>query len=884
MRNFTHKIRTAIIGVGLLFSAVSPTITHAAFIVPQGGTGIITATAHGLLLGNGVNPFNVTGAGSSGQVLTSNGASADPTFQAITGTITSATAPISFSAGVISIVKADSTHDGYLSSTDWNTFNGKGSGTVTSIATNNGLTGGTITGSGTIGLATISANSVLGNITGASGVPTSVATSSLFQTASVSNSGLLSSTDWSTFNSKISGNQTITLSGDVSGSGTTAITTAIGSNKVTVGMLAQAAANTILGNKTGATANITAFATSTLGIAISDTTGTLALNRGGTGVTSFTGNQILYTNAAGSALLTAATSSLNIGGNAGTATALAANGTNCSAGSYPLGVDASGNSESCTVAGTGTVTSVGLSDSNSTLTIGSTPVTTSGTITATLNLGHSNAWTALQSFANASTSLASHTGKTWFGGTSTTTIDSIGSIVLPSAASLTLTGKADGCANFASGVLGSSGTACGTGSGGGGLASSTLSGAWTPGNVAYVVSNAAVGSVGTTTFTPNADFSTTGTIGAFVGGANSTLAFNLAATHVWTALQSFALSSTTLASVTSKLYVGGTATTTIDSAGNTAVAGTLNVTGATTLATSLTGIVKAASGVISAAAVNLASGDVTGILPIANGGTATSTGGVTGGVDYFDGSKITNNFGLVYSGSNVGIGTTTSPYPLEIASSSASQLALSDGSATSNQWAFRNSGGTLYIGTSSPSTYATSTQSAIQVTSQASTQFGIGTSTPWRTLSVTGTVGFDGLSAAAGTVDGVCFNVTTKEIQVNSLANCTVSSARYKHDIQPLAIDATQAVLALVPSSFVYNGKTTEQYGFIAEQVASTSPILAGYDSEGKPSTIDDIGIVSVVVKALQNVIHHQDDQDARITALEEEVAALKEQRPMCHI
>jgi hypothetical protein len=34
--------------------------------------------------------------------------------------------------------------------------------------------------------------------------------------------------------------------------------------------------------------------------------------------------------------------------NAGTATALAANGTNCSSGSFPLGVDASGNSESCT--------------------------------------------------------------------------------------------------------------------------------------------------------------------------------------------------------------------------------------------------------------------------------------------------------------------------------------------------------------------------------------------------------------------------------------------------------------------------------------------------------------------------------------------------------
>ena len=42
-------------------------------------------------------------------------------------------------------------------------------------------------------------------------------------------------------------------------------------------------------------------------------------------------------------------------GNAGTATALAANGTNCSAGNYPLGVDASGNAENCTLAATGIV-------------------------------------------------------------------------------------------------------------------------------------------------------------------------------------------------------------------------------------------------------------------------------------------------------------------------------------------------------------------------------------------------------------------------------------------------------------------------------------------------------------------------------------------------
>lgn len=50
----------------------------------------------------------------------------------------------------------------------------------------------------------------------------------------------------------------------------------------------------------------------------------------------------------------------------------------------------------------------------------------------------------------------------------------------------------------------------------------------------------------------------------------------------------------------------------------------LTVTGTTTLDSGLTGPVKAASGVISASAINLTS-EVTGVLPIANGGTGSAT-------------------------------------------------------------------------------------------------------------------------------------------------------------------------------------------------------------------------------------------------------------------
>jgi len=79
------------------------------------------------------------------------------------GTVTSVTgtAPVVSSGGAtpaISMAAATTSVSGYLTSTDWNTFNGKGSGTVTSVAVSGGTTGlttsgGPITTSGTITLA-----------------------------------------------------------------------------------------------------------------------------------------------------------------------------------------------------------------------------------------------------------------------------------------------------------------------------------------------------------------------------------------------------------------------------------------------------------------------------------------------------------------------------------------------------------------------------------------------------------------------------------------------------------------------------------------------------------------------------------------------------------
>ncbi len=55
--------------------------------VPEGGTGQTTLAADGVLIGNGTGGITVTAAGNAGEVLTSNGAGSDPTYQAAGGTV-----------------------------------------------------------------------------------------------------------------------------------------------------------------------------------------------------------------------------------------------------------------------------------------------------------------------------------------------------------------------------------------------------------------------------------------------------------------------------------------------------------------------------------------------------------------------------------------------------------------------------------------------------------------------------------------------------------------------------------------------------------------------------------------------------------------------------
>jgi hypothetical protein len=165
------------VGVAPAYGKIGLT-THVSGTLPvaNGGTNsTATPTAGGVAYGTGT-AYAVNTAGTSGQVLTSAGAGAPTWTTPTTGTVTSVTgtAPVVSSGGstpAISMAAATALVSGYLTSTDWATFNGKGVGTVTSVGgtgTVNGITlTGTVTSSGSLTLGgTLSGVSLTSQVSG----------------------------------------------------------------------------------------------------------------------------------------------------------------------------------------------------------------------------------------------------------------------------------------------------------------------------------------------------------------------------------------------------------------------------------------------------------------------------------------------------------------------------------------------------------------------------------------------------------------------------------------------------------------------------------------------------------------------------------------------
>jgi hypothetical protein len=119
----------------------------------------------------------IPNSGLTNSAITINGSSVSLGGSVSVGTVTSVTgtAPVVSSGGAtpaISMAAANTTTDGYLTSTDWNTFNGKGVGSVTSVSGTGTVSGislsGTVTSSGNLtlgGSLNLSSPPIIGNTT-----------------------------------------------------------------------------------------------------------------------------------------------------------------------------------------------------------------------------------------------------------------------------------------------------------------------------------------------------------------------------------------------------------------------------------------------------------------------------------------------------------------------------------------------------------------------------------------------------------------------------------------------------------------------------------------------------------------------------------------------
>ena len=349
-----------------------------ALTINSSGTATFANTISGSITGNSgtadkVNhaiTFAATGGASAGAIF--DGSSAKTIDYHTVGaqvagtyvTSVSGTSPISVTSGTtpqVSISQASGTTNGYLSSTDWTTFNNKSNtnGTVTSVTGNGVISVATGTTTPSISISQASGTTsgylsstdwtIFNNKTSNTGTVTSVAALTLtatgtditstvanssttpvitlnVPTASATNRGLLSSTDWTTFNNKSNTNGTVTsitasttpvnglsLSGGViTSTGTVAITGTLsgitnsnlsGTAGITNSNLANSSVTvtagtgmsgggsvSLGGSVTLANAGVTSIVAGS-NISISGSTGAVTINSTGYGVG---GNQLVY--------------------------------------------------------------------------------------------------------------------------------------------------------------------------------------------------------------------------------------------------------------------------------------------------------------------------------------------------------------------------------------------------------------------------------------------------------------------------------------------------------------------------------------------------------------------------------------------------------------
>ena len=289
------------------------------------------------------------------------------------------------------------------------------------------------------------------------------------------------------------------------------------------------------------------------------------------------------------------------------------------------------------------------------------------------------------------------------------------------------------------------------GVGGGG----TGVGTFTSGQLLYGNGTNALTSVGTTTLTGNSGITLSAGNGYLVGGSNATI--GLTAINANYVLANGTGASAAPTGIATSTFFGtpvqGTILAFLNGQNSWQSTTTMNIGG------------------------NAA--NITGIAGIANGGTGVAAF-ISGQLNFYNGTALVSasTTNVNNAGFYLGIGTTTPKWLLNLATSTAPQLTLGDGTNTT-PWSFRSVGGNFYLATSSATTFATSTNaSAFSIISGGiSGLIGIGTTSPTATLGIQGSIGVSASQlylAANGNVGiGTTSPSTNFSVQGNGLFSGT---------------------------------------------------------------------------------------------------------------
>ncbi len=228
---------------------------------------------------------------------------------------------------------------------------------------------------------------------------------------------------------------------------------------------------------------------------------------------------------------------------------------------------------------------------------------------------------------------------------------------------------------------------------------------------------------------------------------------------------------------------------------------------------------------------------------------------------FYAGSEVMR----VTTSGNVGIGTPTPGVPLDVIGTVRTNNAPGIGgyflgnASSTNMWIIRGQNSETGSNAGQDLTFVSRSDTGAAIASVMTLQrstgnVGIASTTPWKTLSVVGTMAVNGLTGSTG-AGSLCLTAS-KEIVYNSGSDACLSSLRAtKHDVQSLGLSGLDIIKALEPVSFIYNeGDGRTRFGFMAEGSAAIDDHLATHDAQGLISGIDDRAIISVVVKAIKEI------------------------------